>query len=48
MPRIPELDAWIEHSHQEAEASIPDIPSFDKPGWNAYGRAFLDVLGICD
>lgn len=48
MPRTPELDAWIEHTYQEVEASIPDIPSFDKPGWDAYDHAFLDVLGICD
>lgn len=48
MPRIPELDAWIERTYQEVEASIPDIPSFDKPGWDAYDRAFLDVLGISD
>ena len=48
MPRIPELDAWIERTYQEVEASIPDIPSFDKPEWNAYDHAFLDVLGISD
>lgn len=48
MPRIPELDAWIERTYQEVEAAIPGIPSFDKPGWDAYDRAFLNTLGICD
>ena len=46
MPRIPELDAWIERTYQEVEAAIPNVPSFDKPGWDAYDRAFLDILGI--
>ncbi len=48
MPHVPELDAWIECTYQEVEAAIPDIPSFDKPGWDAYDRAFLDILGACD
>lgn len=46
MPRIPELDAWIEHTYLEVETAIPNVPSFDKPGWGAYDRAFLDILGI--
>ena len=46
MPRIAELDAWIEQTYQEVEASIPSIPSFDKPSWEAYDRAFLDILGV--
>ena len=48
MPHVPELDVWIEHTYQEVEAAIPNVPSFDKPEWDAYDRAFLDVLGISD
>lgn len=44
VPRIPELDEWIEEAYQEVEASIPSIPSFDKPSWGPYDHAFLDVL----
>ena len=46
MPHVPELDIWIEHMYQEVEAAIPNVPSFDKPGWNAYDQVFLDVLGV--
>lgn len=48
MSHVPELDVWIEHTYQEVEAAIPSIPSFDKPRWDAYDRAFLDVLSTCD
>ena len=41
MPRIPKLDAWTGHTHQEAEASIPDIPSFDKPVGTPMAAPFL-------
>lgn len=46
MPHVPELDIWIEHMYQEVEAAIPNVPSFDKPGWNAYDQVFLDALGV--
>lgn len=45
VPRIPELDMWIEGAHQEVETSIPDVPPFDKPGWAPYDRTFFDILG---
>ncbi len=44
VPRIPELDEWIEETYQEVEASIPNVPSFDRPSWNPYDHALLDVL----
>ena len=46
MPRIPELDEWIEEAYREVEASIPNIPSFDKPSWGTYDRAFIDILEL--
>lgn len=46
MPHIPELDEWIEEAYREVEASIPNIPSFDKPSWGTYDRAFIDILEL--
>ena len=46
VPHIPELDEWIEETYQGVEASIPSIPSFDKPSWDRYDRAFIDALEL--
>lgn len=46
VPRIPELDKWIESTYQEIDASVLGIPAFDKPDWDPYDRTFLDVLGV--
>ena len=46
MPRVAELDVWIEQTYQEVAAAIPNVPSFNNPGWDAYDRVFLDVLDV--
>ena len=26
--------------------AIPNVPPFNNPGWDAYDRVFLDILGV--
>ena len=44
IPRIKKLDDWINATRAEIEDAIEDIPSRDKPAWDAFDAAFLGIL----
>lgn len=44
IPRIKELDDWINATEVEIEGAIAEIPARSKPAWDAFDAAFLDIL----
>lgn len=44
IPRIKELDDWINVTRAEIEAAVTEIPSRGKPAWDSFDAAFLSVL----
>ena len=44
IPRIKELDDWINVTRAEIESAVTEIPSRGKPVWDAFDAAFLDIL----
>lgn len=44
IPRIKELDDWINVTRAEIESAVTEIPSRGKPAWDTFDAAFLDIL----